>query len=474
MKNLLEEKENENDLIFNLPAQEGGSDEDNYLASIGDAVLEHVQSLSSAQRQLWDLLLHMSNTGAIFRIEDNPFQRDTDPFNLGSEENLDAAFKAKVLNNFKNKDIDPEYIKVLREEFDKEVERRQKSEDIADVGIPIPYHDWEKFPQMHKHWDVPSTPKPLYIYMGESKTFLYDYIPEYHPDKSKIEQVLQIINRDWDTITEDFAEWAEELLDQMTFKSAYTRSCLQNMIVELASGRNFLGMQLMSPEGTIIEALEKIDQDYCQTYQEQARKTRNKNPIHKLINLNEDAWIKEFKKGNQPYSSIKKFGSLMYSKYLDQTDSSHWLRYKGLKRKFAPTIMFKDLNLNKASISDLKKYLNITDKQARQIWFARPFDNITQLRKNDLLNPKKLTQNIQTQKVLDLIETTLHSALESLDSDILTNLGKTLRNIEIKGLTKILKEEWQVIWFYYRMCKGEIFNMLNKLERKKQNDVQKG
>jgi hypothetical protein len=85
-----------------------------------------------------------------------------------------------------------------------------------------------------------------------------------------------------------------------------------------------------------------------------------------------------------------------------------------------------------------------------------------------------LTKNFQTQKVLDLIETTLQQALESLKPEILTDLGKTLRNIEIKSLTGIIKEEWQTIWFYYRMCKGEIFNMLNKLERKKQNDVKKG
>tara|TARA_Y100000310_G_scaffold345804_1_gene470207 strand:- start:20245 stop:21669 length:1425 start_codon:yes stop_codon:yes gene_type:complete len=474
VKNLLEKKGNENDVVFNIPAQEGGSDEDNYLASIGDAVLEHVQSLSSAQRQLWDSLLHMSNTGAIFRIEENPFQRDTDPFNLEKEDNLDAAFKAKVLSNFKGKDIDPEYVRILREEFDKEVERRQKSEDIADVGIPIPYHNWEKFPQMHKHWDIQSTPKPLYIYMGESRSFLYDYIPEHHPDKQRIEQVLNLINKDWDEITEEFAKWAVDLLDQMPFKSNYARTCLQQMIDELATGYWWEGAQLKEPKEVIIRALENIDQVYSQDYQIEAKKTRNKNPIHKLLNINEIAWTQEYKKGNQPYSSIKKFGSLMYAKYLKQTDSSHWIRYKGLKRKFAPIIMFKDLNLNRASICDLKKYLNITDTQARQIWFARPFDNITQLRKNGLLVPEKLTKNFQTQKVLDLIETTLQQALESSKPEILTDLGKTLRNIEIKSLTGIIKEEWQTIWFYYRMCKGEIFNMLNKLERKKQNDVKKG
>ena len=46
--------------------------------------------------------------------------------------------------------------------------------------------------------------------MGESRTYFYDEMPEYHPDKSKIEKVLQVFNRDWDEITEEFVDWVME------------------------------------------------------------------------------------------------------------------------------------------------------------------------------------------------------------------------------------------------------------------------
>ena len=137
---------------------------------------------------------------------------------------------------FKGEEIDEEFIQVLRDEFEKEVERREKSEDMADIGIPIPYHDWEKFPQMHKHWDVQPTPKPLFIYMGESRSFFYDKIPDNHPDKIKIEKYLQLFNRDWDEITEEFVTWSYDILDSMYFKEPLVSSRLGHMADELALG----------------------------------------------------------------------------------------------------------------------------------------------------------------------------------------------------------------------------------------------
>ena len=65
-------------------------------------------------------------------------------------------------------------------------------------------------------------------------------------------------------------------------------------------------------------------------------------------------------------------------------------------------------------------------------------------------------------------------AIEKEDPQILTNLGKSLRSIEVKGITKISKDEWQSVWFYYRIAKTEMFNTLNEQERRKKNDVQKG
>jgi len=468
MQNLLEDKNNSNNDIFIIPAQEGGSKEDRYLASIGDAVQQHVQSLDPSKRQLWDSLLHMDNTGSIFRIEDSPFHRDLDPFNLGKEENLEKAFQIKIMTAFKGKEVSPEFVQILRDEFEKEVERRQKSEDIADVGVPIPYHDWEKFPQMHKHWDVQPTPKPLFIYMGESKSYFYDEMPEYHPDKNKIEQVLQIFNRDWDEITEEFVDWAwNEVISQFHFKEPRVSTHLYSMAVDLEEGH-------VKPKEAVSKALKAIDDDYQESYAVKGLKLRDTDPIHQILNMNTEVWKEQRKEGLKPYKSVKRLGFTLYKDHLDKTTKAHWMRYRGLKKEFAPVILFKGIDLNRASVYDLKQTLNVTDSEARNLWFARPFDNIGVLINKGHLNPSRVTKNAQTEKTLNLIESKLALAIKEEDGEILTNLGKVLRGIEIKGLTKISKDEWQTVWFYYRMAKGDMFNVLNEIERRKKNDVQKG
>jgi hypothetical protein len=467
MQNLLEDKNNLNFDIFTIPAEEGGSEEDKYLASIGDAVQKHVHSLHPGERQLWDSLLHMDNTGAIFRMEDSPFHRDTDPFNLEKEEDLEKAFQLKIMRAFKGKEVDAEFVQILREEFEKEVERRQKSEDIADVGVRIPYHEWEKFPQMHKHWDTESTPKPLFIYMGESRSYFYDEMPENHPDKNKIEKVLQVFNRDWDEITESFVDWVQDhVINDMYFKDPAVPGHLMSMALDLEEG-------YLQPEEAISKALKRIDLSHQKAYKIRGLKLRDQDPIHQILNMNIKVWTEQKKNGEKPYKSIKRLGYTLYKDHLDKTTTSHWMRYRGFKKQFAPVINFKGLDLNKASVSNLKQKLNITDKEARTLWHARPFDNIGVLRTKGYLTPSRITKNSQTEKTLHLIDKKLQLSIDSKDSQILTNLGKTLRGVEVKALVKISREEWQTVWFYYRMAKSEMFNILNEMERKKNNDVQK-
>jgi hypothetical protein len=467
MQNLLEDKNNLNHDTFIIPAQEGGSEDDRYLASIGDAVQQHVYSLDSSKRQLWDSLLHMDNTGAIFRIEDSPFHRDLDPFNLEKEEDLEKAFQLKIMTAFKGKDVDPEFVQVLKDEFEKEVERRQKSEDIADIGVPIPYHDWEKFPQMHKHWDIQPTPKPLFIYMGSSRPWFYDEMPEYHPDKSKIEKVLQVFNRDWDEITEEFVDWVNDnIINEMFFKDPMVPPHLYGMALALEKGH-------IPPEQAVSEALKAIDTSYQETYKTNSLKIRDEDPIHQILNMNTEVWREQAKQGLKPFNSVKKLGYTLYKDHLDKTSTSHWTRYKGLKKEFAPVISFKSIDLNRASVCELKQTLNVTDSEARNIWFARPFYNLGTLINKGYLSPSRVTKNPQTEKTLNLIENKLALAIQEEDGQILTKLGKVLRGIEVKGLTKISKDEWQTIWFYYRAAKGEIFNVLNEIERRKKNDAKK-
>lgn len=470
MHYLLENKDNPNNDVFIIPTQEGGIDDDHYLASIGDAVQNHVYSLGPAERQLWDSLLHMDNTGAIFRIEDSPFHRDLDPFNLEKEEDLEKAFQLKIMSAFKGKDIDPEFVQILKEEFEKEVERREQSEDMSDVGVRIPYHEWEKFPQMHKHWDSEPTPKPLFIYMGESRSYFYDEAPEHHPDKNKIERYIQVFNRDWDDIDEKFVNWAQDLLLDEEYQDPQVKFHLCNMATELETGHAWDNASIsLSPKEAICKALKLIDDNYQYVYQIYCRRIRDEDPIHQILNMNAEVWKKQQKEGLKPYSSVKRLGYTLYKEYLDKTNSAHWMRYRGFKKEFAPVISFKGLDLNRASVYDLKQTLNVTDSEARTIWFARPFHNIGTLINKGYLNPSRVTKNPQTEKTLNLIESKLALAIEKENGQTLTDLGKALRKVEVKGLIDISRDEWQTIWFYYRVAKGELFDTLNKIERRRKN-----
>ena len=142
MKNLLDDSLNPNDNIFILPTQEGGIEGDNYLASIGDTSLEHIQSLSHFQRQIWENFIIMKD-GNLFRLELNPFHRDKDPLNLEGEEDLTKAFEVKILAHFKGDALNSEDVKILREEFDKEAERRENSRDIFLKRSAVSFEEWK-------------------------------------------------------------------------------------------------------------------------------------------------------------------------------------------------------------------------------------------------------------------------------------------------------------------------------------------
>ena len=517
MKNLLNDSLNPNDSIFILPTEEGGMEGDNYLASIGDTNLQHIQSLSDAERQVWENFIIMKD-GNIFRMEPNPFHRDKDPLNLEGEEDLVKAFETKVLANI-NKDIlENEHIKILREEFDKEAQRRENSKDIflkrsavsyeewkisheneepvvfmreedededeeeyyCEVtesdpeenyyinNDPVPYHKWQEYPQLHRYWDTGPTLKPMFVWSGKARDYLFDQTSEYHPDKQLIEQSLNLLNRDWDEITEDFKEWTVSLLSVMEFKLQGTSLILIDMTEQLATGKRSWGKDTpINPQEAILVNLERIDLDYQKEYQQQVRNKREEDPIHQIITGNEVEWEKSNKEGDSPYKSIKRFGFNLYKHYSKQTSSSHWMRYKTLKKRYSPSINFKNIDFNKSSISKMVNNLNVTPNQAKDIWYARPFDNIGDLNTN-CIKPSYLTKNKKTEKLMELIANNFKKALSEEDSRTLTNFGKTIKNLEMKGMVLISIDEWKTVWFYYRVMKGSLFIKLAEIKRQKE------
>ena len=285
MKKLLDDYFNCNNDIFVLPSQEGGIEGDNYLASIGDSSLEHLQNLSHSQRQIIENFIFMKD-GNIFRLEPNPFNRDKDPFNLEKEEDLEKAFEQKVLNNFKEDIIDPEFLEILKKEFKKEVQKRQDSEDIFNrrSGVSfedwkvtlnseeetgewrptpqyielIPYHKWEEHPQDWRNWDIEPTPKPMFVWSGRANSYFYDESTEHHPSKYLIDSYLNLFNRDWDEITEEYGKWTISLLIEMNLPCD-VKGVLEDMTEELVEGKDFYFETPIQPDEVIRKAMKAID-----------------------------------------------------------------------------------------------------------------------------------------------------------------------------------------------------------------------
>ena len=420
LQNLIGYINNPNIEIFELPTEQGGIEGDNYLASIGDTALNHIQSLSQKDRQVWENFIYFKNSGSIFRFEDNPFNRDTDPLNIAGEENLEKAFEIKVLNSFKKGTLSPEDIETLKDLFQEEINKRQQSNDIfyAKTAVPfeewavfqdveesfdgksqneqpflsdddpidedlteedhnpepnyyinndpVPYHKWQEYPQLHRYWDVGSTPPPIPIWCGEAKTSFYDEYPSNHRDQPGYNTLFSMLNRDWDEINLNYLQWVNTIIPDMYKPFLYE---VDIFLAELATGLSnkdmaaenqihietlneeeeedpywkslkekhssdeFLDSYKIKPyylEEKISEVLIKIDQQASKFYLANFFSKRDENPIDNLITLQADAWDLQFKKGNSPYQRIKQFGSILFQNFKDEMKYSHWFVYDAI------------------------------------------------------------------------------------------------------------------------------------------------
>ena len=206
---------------------------------------------------------------------------------------------------------------------------------------------------------------------------------------------------------------------------------------------------------------------------------RDENPIDNLITMQANTWDAQFKKGNSPYKQIKTFGSLLFQNYSQDMTGYHWLRYRTLKAKYSPTISYKNLDLNRCSIANMRKILFFTEKEAKDVWFSRPFDNIGQLYDHSSFQPSVLTNNKVAKSILELLSLNFVNAIEKDDPEILFRAAKNIKNIEfgrskVKLKEQLSKEEWETVWFYYRILKTNLFNLNQKAfwDKKENTNVQ--
>lgn len=428
MNRLFGDDTNLNGSIMVIPSEQGGSEEDHYMASIGDAATKHIRSLSDSGRQVWDTTVHIPGVG-LFMPEENVFGLERDPKGLKWRDL--EAYVDELLARYNGVGTDDDSLhlpsKLSQHEFQdmmgevaEEITRREEEKESAEFGAVemVSFEAWEKFPSLWKHVDLPATPPDHMRYLGDADVQFYDSFPEDHPDSAIIRSVLQILNRRWeDIIDEDYAEFAKNWL------IAHTPGYIQTEVTDPRTGKKRLTMAPMGPKfaclhtkdlllqmvdaleadeneyylDDIIEAhLVRIDQEWKEEYrrvtQKKFRKVWDPRKINEFGNTGDyvdyhnvpDAmdhmlselevqWTEQDKKGFIIFPEVKKMGSILFTEFREKMESKHWKTYRGLKKKFAPKVILNGVDINRANVTELDSALGSSARLLEET----PMDRMT-------------------------------------------------------------------------------------------------
>lgn len=462
---------NPNADVMVVPVQEGGSDEDGYFGSIGDATMQHVYSLNGAGLVMWNELYH-AGSGAMFRSIPSSSWHDNDPFNLRGKD-LDLWIKEYVRVHYDG-DIPEKDLVALTEAIQEEQLRREASEDVYDEddNTLVPYDEWEKFPQMWNAWEVPRTPRDIMIYVGNSRDTFYDTRPDGHPDMPLIESYLQRLNRDWDVLTAEEADQycdylCEELVKVAMIGKAkmYTIKYLTLLIKKIQANEG-------SPEEHAEWALGEIDRCWSIEYMNSAAKKMKTDGLYQLMIHKQVGWLKDAKAGQSVYANVKSLGQTLYEDHKDDMRGHHWAFYRRMKLHFAPNVMVRGVNVNHGILADLERLVGDRNT-ATTMWQNRPFDSVQNVFNNGYITRKTFSDSPEMELILKRIDSFATKVKETKN---LQNFQPIVRamidgqkvgtlNMGKHGLIKLDQKEWTMVWAYYRMSRQDLQDSFNREER---------
>lgn len=412
---------NPNKLIFEIPTQEGSSEEDVYCASIGDAVAQHVYSLSHSERQLWEELIHTSD-GNLFR----PIP------------SLDSADRD---------DVDEE-----------ELKRREESEDVLDQCELVPYAEWEKFPQMWNTIDIPNTPKDKMMYCGNTRQMFYDVFPEGHPDALFINNVLsRVVGRD--DINNNYGNWVIEYISEQLASKKVQESVAFNLARMVC---NIVADPLYA-EQYVTATLKIIDGEWANEFKDIVKQQFINDATYRLLTIQKKEWEERYKAGESVYADVKTFGQLMFHdpELRSQMNAMHWHMYREMKRQFAPKVVVRGYDINRCSRGKIQAAFKCDQRSAREIWHARPFENVDEIYFKSLINKEAFGGTEDADKVVNWIEKTTQTCMQNRSLLALTTASKRMTQAQADGKIKFSDDEWRMLWVYMRVCKEEVINHLN-------------
>lgn len=447
MKHL--DRRNPNADIFVIPQQEGGVEDDNYFGSIGDATMQHVQSLSGSERQLWEELIHM-RSGAIFRTSPSTDSNDPDPMHLRGKDLKD------YLDRYEDK-VSPGSLSAIKEAVEIEQKNREASEDALDKSELIPYSDWEQNPQYWGHVDLPSTPKDRFVFLGDTTQSFYDSFPTGHPDSKLINNIIQRCDREWCGSGDDikYAAYLKQQISEADCKM-HTKKYLYLMLDRLSAGE-------ADPNEMVEKHLKMIDDFFGKKLREFTLK-RSRTGIYNLLRKKEESWTKKFDEGQVVLNEVRQFGKILYDdkELRAQMTNVLWRQYEKLKIKFAPRLMVQGVDINRCSVQDLTKALHLTSHQARDLWFKRPFMTLHEETISKHLSEAKRhhTENSNVNKILDGLEKQLALAIKQKSMTPLTRARVKMNEWQQSNKLNFSSVEWSNLWNYYRVVKDSLVRVL--------------
>jgi len=432
---------NPNHTIFVVPTQEGADKDDRWNGSIGDAIMEHVQNM---RHRIWEMehYIHMPN-GNIFRIEENVGTQDSDGSRRINREIMQVMKSVNKSSSEDKKNV----IAYLQSEIEENRRREEEREDAMDQ-ILVPYEDWEAKPQMTKDWDVPSTPKPMFIYAGNSSQMFYDHFPEDHPDSQLINNFLMIANNiDWDDWNEETVKYFQNWLNERTWSIKSVPFHLMDFCNQMATddGSN-------SPSDVMADILDRIDREYGSASAKIILKEfRQSPPVKEMVKFykhNEE----RHKAGELMWTKVGKLGRSFF-RYKDSMTSAHWSAYFRLKKVFAPRVYLGDMDINRASFRDMA--INLGEHRAKKIFFARPFMGLEDLVKLGVITSSDIKGTRKNSVFVSMVKSAAQKSMKANTMAYMAKLAQKIVDTQQSRPNLMSEEEWSMVWQTYRICKQE-------------------
>jgi hypothetical protein len=484
MKGKLFGRTNPNDLLFNVETQEGSEilEGDDGIASIGDAVMNHMQALSGIDRMAHDEFIQVRD-GNLFRIEENPRWDDPDEFNLRSKDQLSRFMQMNKL---------PVALRGIYQEAMEREDDRSQSEDVMDHPESlIPYEDWEKFGGMSKYWDVPSTPRPKLAFAGNTRQAFYDEFPEDHPlagavnrvlftldgyDYHRImtrQQILQYnlenprkpISRQKDGPIHLYSNGEEDYLCVDDYAEVLRRSIMNekadfqyktNTYEALKDMVLAIGKDTGNPVELVREMLRKIDNFHFHNYKfNSALKTKKMDPLYAHLCVYSRQLLVLAKKGKSVYNELKAFGQgLFRDGFLAMKEfQAGELCNRSCKGEGGCQIQ---------EPGHVVSGVFATVQRPRRHHWAKY--NATKKEIENLLEKRSQSGSFSevVQKCVDKMQKVRDEAIEASSLRKFTSIASSLINSQKSGKMVLAPSEWAKIWAAYNTCKQEITQQLSR------------